>query len=94
MQKYFYMPVTGTINLLLNANLVVSIDQISTTQTAFYYTGAAAADLVTITHGADASGVAMQNFFVAALRTLMATGYTNVAPLLAPPSAVSTVAWA
>ena len=94
MQKYFYMPVTGTINLLLNANLVVSIYQNSVNQTRFYYAGATATDRVTITHDTDASGVAMQNFFVATLRTLMATGYTNVAPLLAPPVAVTSVAWA
>ena len=87
------MPVTGTINLLLNANMVMSIEQISTTQTSFFYAGTSTADKVTITHGADATGVAMQNFFVSTLRTLMATGYTNVAPLLAPPAAVSSVIW-
>lgn len=94
MIKYFLYPQTGApVPVLLNANNVESIEQTSTTETSFFYAGAAAADKVTITHAADASGVAVQNFFISALETLMSTSYTNAAPLLAPPIEITGLTW-
>ena len=94
MNKYFNFPQSGvTTPIVLNANMVESIEQTSTTETSFFYAGAAATDKVTLTHAADSTGVAMQNFFVAALVDLMSTSYTKAAPTLMPPNVVTGLAW-
>tara|TARA_R110000796_G_scaffold58403_2_gene134820 strand:+ start:827 stop:1093 length:267 start_codon:yes stop_codon:yes gene_type:complete len=72
-------------SVLLNASLVQKIDQTSTTTTTLSYNAIAATDVVTITHSADASGVAIQNFLVEQLGLLMRTSYTNVAPVVSLP---------
>ena len=64
MQKYFNIYWAGQPTVLLNASEIQSIDQTSTTTTVLGYSSRAAADKVTLTHLADASGVAVQNFFL------------------------------
>jgi len=76
----------------LNASKLRSIEQTSTTTTVIKYNGSASADLITITHAADASGLAVQNQLVEALGTVMRAPYTNAAPLVTLDFAISQVA--
>tara|TARA_R110000803_G_C11699829_1_gene285288 strand:+ start:165 stop:449 length:285 start_codon:yes stop_codon:yes gene_type:complete len=92
MIKYFNIPVTGLEPVLVNASIAETIIQLTTTTTAIGYNATAAYDTITLTHAADASGVAVQNFLVEQLDRLMSTSYTNVAPVLTMPFAVSIVA--
>jgi hypothetical protein len=92
MTKYFNIYTNGATKALLNANRIKAINQTSTTTTVISYNGAAAADVITITHAADASAVAVQNFLVGHLQTLMSTSYTNAAPVVTLPYAYVSIA--
>ena len=95
MTKYFNISTVvlgaNSASILLNANQVKSIVQTSATTTTISYSASAADDVVTLTHASDSTEVAVQNSLVNHLRTLMATGYQNAAPLYTLPFAYVTV---
>ena len=92
MIKYFNLPVTGLKPVLVNASEALFINQTSTTETLINYNGASAStDSIKLTHAADSTSVAMQNFLIQELQNMLSSSYTNVAPLLAPPMAVSII---
>tara|TARA_R110000787_G_scaffold253061_1_gene358456 strand:+ start:313 stop:600 length:288 start_codon:yes stop_codon:yes gene_type:complete len=91
MQKYFNIYWAGQPTVLLNASEIQSIDQTSTTTTVLGYSSRAAADKVTLTHLADASGVAVQNFLVSQLGVLLSTSYQNAAPIIKLPQPLNGV---
>ncbi len=92
MIKYFNIPVTGLKPILVNASQALFINQTSTTETFINYNGTSAStDSIKLTHAADATGVAMQNFLIEELKNMLSSSYTNVAPLLAPPMAVGII---
>ena len=95
MTKYFNISTlvlgANSASILLNANQVKSIVQTSATETNISYSASASDDVVTITHASDATTVAVQNSLVNHLRTLMATGYQNAAPLYTLPFAYVSV---
>jgi len=92
MTKYLNLYFGNQPTALLNASKLRSIVQTSTTTTAIKYNGSVGSDEITITHAADASGVAVQNQLVEALGTVMRAPYTNAAPLVTLDFAISQVA--
>jgi hypothetical protein len=57
MEKFLSIPVTGEGNQLVSANGIKLIEQASTTTVTIVYGGAAAQDVVTITHAVLGTGL-------------------------------------
>jgi|TARA_R110000744_G_scaffold203446_3_gene322286 hypothetical protein len=91
MIKYFNLYWEGQVNVLLNASDVQSILQTSATSTVIGYSSRAAADKITLTHASDASEKAVQSFLVNELKSLMSNPYTNSAPEINLPFAITSV---
>lgn len=92
MAKFLSIPVTSEGNQLVYADNIKLIEQASTTTVTIVYGGAAAQDVVTITHATQSSGFQMrddiQNAVVAAHQSM----WQNVVETVAPSKAVSAIA--
>lgn len=64
MEKFISLPVTNEPNQLVSANGIKLIDQASTTTVTITYGGAAAQDVITITHTALAAGDESMQAFI------------------------------
>ena len=80
MVKYLEIPVTATGETfqLVAINGVIIVEQASTTEVTLTYGGAAAQDVVTLTHGAmDANNVEVRDAVQDAMITALQTGWTS-----------------
>ena len=92
MAKFLSIPVTSEGNQLVSADNIKLIEQATNTTVTIVYGGAAAQDVITITHATQASGFQMrddiQNAVVAAHQSM----WQNVVETVAPSKAVSGIA--
>ena len=93
MAKFLSIPVTNEGNQLVSAEGIKLIEQASTTTVTITYGGAAAQDVITITHAAVAAGSeemrdVIQDAVVDAHQSL----WHNVVTTVAPSKAVSGIA--
>jgi len=92
MAKFLSIPVTSEGNQLVSADNIKLIEQASNTTVTIAYGGAAAQDVITITHATQSSGHQMrddiQNAVVHAHQSL----WHNVVTTVVPSKAVSGIA--
>ena len=93
MEKFLSIPVTGEPNRLVSCIGIKMIKQLSATETTITYGGAAAQDVVTITHATVGAGSeAMQDFIQNSVLAALQTSWTNPAYRVTPAYAVSAIA--
>lgn len=92
MAQFLSIPVTGKGNQLISARGVLLVDQASTTTvTITYGSGSTGADVITLTHATQASGVEMRNVIQDALVKAHEVG-PDVVVSVTPTKAVSVIA--
>ena len=92
MEKFLSIPVTGEPNKLVSCIGIKMIAQASATTTTITYGGAAAQDVVTITHATVGAGSeAMQDFIQNSVLSALQTSWTNPAYRVNPAYAVSLI---
>jgi len=92
MEKFLSIPVTGEPNRLVSCIGIKMIKQASATTTTITYGGAAAQDVVTITHATVGAGSeAMQDFIQNSVLAALQTSWTNPAYRVTPAYAVSLI---
>lgn len=93
MAKFLSIPVTSEGNQLISADNIKLIEQASTTTVTVTYGGAAAQDVITITHAAiGASAYTMRDEIQDAVVKAHQSVWQNVVETVAPSSAVSGIA--
>ena len=92
MAKFLSIPVTSEGNQLVSADNIKLIEQASTTTVTIVYGGAAAQDVITITHATQASGQEMRDVIQDAVVSAHQTMWQNVVTTVAPTKAVSLIA--
>jgi azurin len=93
MEKFLSIPVTSEPNKLVSCIGIKMIDQASTTTVTITYGGAAAQDVVTITHAALAAGSEeMQSFIQDSVVAALQTSWTNPVYRVVPPVEVTGIA--
>jgi len=93
MAKFLSIPVTNEGNQLISADNVKLVEQASTTTVTVTYGGAAAQDVITITHAAIAAGSeAMRDVIQDAIVAAHQSHWQEVKYDVSPSSAVSGIA--
>lgn len=93
MAKFLSIPVTNEGNQLVSADGIKLIEQASTTTVTITYGGAAAQDVITITHAAVAAGSEeMRDVIQDAVVDAHSSVWHNVVTSVSPSKAVSGIA--
>ena len=92
MAKFLSIPVTSEGNQLVSADNIKLIEQASPTTVTITYGGAAAQDVITLTHATQSSGQQMRDDIQNAVVDAHQSVWHNVVTTVVPSKAVSGIA--